>query len=55
MAREQTGIAVYRDRESERVTEREREKTSKTRGDYASMIREQHYVVEPIGTKYLKF
>jgi hypothetical protein len=25
-------------RESERVTEREREKTSKTRGDYASTI-----------------
>jgi hypothetical protein len=40
------------ERESERVTERERvcvreterEKTSKTQVDYASTIREQHYV-----------
>jgi len=39
------------------VTERgrEREKTSKTRGDYASAIREQCYVREPIETKYFKF
>jgi hypothetical protein len=38
MAGEQIGIAAYRDRESERVRERE---TSKTWGDYASTIREQ--------------
>jgi len=37
------------------VTEEEREKTSKTRGDYASTIREQRYVSEPIETKYFKF
>jgi hypothetical protein len=43
------------DRESESVTEREREKTSKTWGDYASTIQEQRYVSEPIETKYLKF
>jgi len=30
----------------------ERENTSKSRGDYASMIREQRYVSEPIETKY---
>jgi len=30
---------------------REREKTSKTRGDYASAIREQRYVSEPMETK----
>ena len=35
--------------------QREREKTSKTRGDYASTIREQRYVSEPIETKYFKF
>jgi len=34
---------------------REREKSSKTRGDYASTIWEQHYVSEPIETKYLNF
>jgi len=34
------------------VTERE---DSKTRGDYASAIREQRYVSEPIETKYFKF
>jgi len=32
--------------------EREREKASKARGDYASAIREQCYVSEPIETKY---
>jgi len=37
------------------VTEREREKTSKTRGDYASAIREQCYVSEPIETKCSNF
>jgi len=49
-------------RESERVTEIDREgereierwKTSKSRGDYASAIREQRYVSEPIDTKYFK-
>ena len=35
--------------------EREREKTSMTRGDYASAIREERYVSEPIETKYFKF
>jgi len=44
-------------RESEWVTERERERemTSKTREDYASAIREQSYVCEPIETKYSNF
>jgi hypothetical protein len=40
------------------VRERERERKredSKTRGDYASTIREQRYVSEPIETKYFKF
>ena len=37
------------------MTEREREKTSKTRGDYASAIREQSYVSEPIERKYSNF
>ena len=41
--------------ERRRETEREREKSSKTRGDYASTIREQCYVSEPIGTKYSNF
>ena len=36
------------------MTEKERE-TSKTQGDYASSIREQRYVSEPIETKYFKF
>jgi len=35
--------------------EREREKTSKTRGDYASVIREQCYVSQPIERKYSNF
>jgi hypothetical protein len=35
--------------------EREREKTSKSRGDYATMIGEQHDVSKPIEIKYLKF
>ena len=34
------------------MTERQREKTGKTRGGYASAIREQCYVSEPIETKY---
>jgi len=34
---------------------RGREKTSKTRGDYATAIREQRYVSEPIETKYRIF
>jgi len=37
------------------VTEKERKKTGKTRGDYASVIREKHYISEPIETKYFKF
>jgi len=35
-------IAAYRDRRLER--EREREKASKTRGDYATAIQEQRYM-----------
>jgi len=35
------------------VTEREREKTSKPQGDYASAIWEQRYVSEQMETKYL--
>ena len=43
-------------RERERgERDRGRQKTSKTRGDYASAIREQRYVSEPIETKYFKF
>jgi len=39
------------------VTERggEREKTRKTRGDYASAIKAQCYVREPIETNHVKF
>jgi hypothetical protein len=48
-------MVAYRDRGLERVTEREREKTSKSRGDYATMIREQHDVSKPTEIKYLKF
>jgi len=44
-------MAAYRDR----GLEREREKTSKTRGGCASAIREQCYVNEPIETKYFRF
>ena len=40
---------------TEREREREREKTSKTWGDYASAIREQRYISEPIETKYSNF
>jgi hypothetical protein len=36
------------------VRDREREKTSKTREDYVSVIREQCYISEPIETKYFK-
>ena len=35
--------------------DRQREKTGKARGDYASTIWEQCYVSEPIETRYLKF
>ena len=44
-----------RERERERERERGREKTSKSRGDYASMIRAQHDVSKPIEIKYFKF
>jgi hypothetical protein len=37
------------------VTDRDRKKTRKTRGDNASAIREQRYVSEQMETKYLKF
>jgi len=37
------------------VIERQKEKTSKSRGEYASMIREEHYVSESKETKYFKF
>jgi len=50
-----SSLQGQRVRESERVTERGREETSKTRGDYASAIREQRYVSEPIETKYSNF
>jgi len=54
-----SSLVGKRVRESERVTERgkerEREKTSKTRGDYASAIQEQRDVSEPIETKYSNF
>jgi len=40
---------------TEREGEREREKTSKSRGDYATLIREQHDVSKPIEIKYFKF
>ena len=43
-----------RDRQRERERERERP-VSKTRGDYASAIREQRFISEPIETKYFKF
>ena len=51
---------LYSSLQGERVREREREserggKTSKTRGDCASTIREQRYVSEPIETKYSNF
>jgi hypothetical protein len=41
-------IAAYRDRGLER------EKTSKLRGDYTNMIREQHDVSKPKEIKYFK-
>ena len=50
-----SSLQGQRVRESERVTEREREKTSMTWGDYASMIWEQRYINEPTETKYFKF
>jgi hypothetical protein len=37
------------------VREREREKTSKSRGDYDTMIREQHEVSKLVEIKYFKF
>jgi hypothetical protein len=39
----------------ERERERETEKTRKSWGDYASTIRKQGYVREPIETKYFIF
>jgi hypothetical protein len=45
-------IIAYSDRGLERV--REREKTSKSRGYYATLIREQHDVRKPIEIKYFK-
>ena len=54
-----SSLQGYRVRQSERMTERERErereKASKARGDYASAIREECYVSEPIETKYSNF
>jgi hypothetical protein len=58
-----SSLQGQRVRESEMVTERERgggrggerEKTSKSRRDYATMIRELHDVGKPIETKYFKF
>jgi hypothetical protein len=38
----------------ERVRERERQ-TSKSRGDYATLMWEQHDVSKPIEIKYFKF
>ena len=43
-------IAVYRDRNLERVRERERIPVS-----HATMIREQHDVSKPVEIKYFKF
>jgi len=40
---------------TEREREREREETSKSRGEYATMIREQHDISKAIETKYFKF
>jgi len=48
-----SSLEGQRVRESERVTQKERErekKNSKTWGDYASAIREQRYVGEPMET-----
>jgi len=44
-----------REREREREDAREREKTSKTRGDYASAVREHPYVSESIEKMYSNF
>ena len=43
-----SSLEGQRVRESERLTEGEREMTIKARSDYASEIREQRYVSEPI-------
>ena len=43
-----SSLQGQRVRDSERVTEGERYKTSKTRADYATAIREKRYVSEPI-------
>ena len=40
---------------TERERERDRKKTSKRQGDFASTIREQCYVREPIEKKYSNF
>jgi hypothetical protein len=50
-----SSLQGWRVRENERVRERERDKTSKTRGYYATRIRERRYVSEPIETKYRIF
>ena len=44
-----------REREREREREKKKKKTSKTWVDYASTIREQCYVSEPIEAKHIKF
>jgi hypothetical protein len=42
-------------REGEGDRERAREKTSKSRGDYVTLIREQHDLSKPIEIKYFRF
>jgi len=41
--------------ETERESDRETEKPSKSWGDYATVTREQHDVSKPIEMKYFKF
>ena len=51
-------MAAYRVRVSDRERDRSpvsQEKSSKSRGDYATKIREQHDGSKPIETKYFKF
>jgi hypothetical protein len=52
-----TGLYSSLQRERESRSDRERQKTSKTRGEEIMLVamREQHYVSEPIETKYSKF
>jgi len=52
--RESDSVAE-RGRERESARESAREKISKKQGDYISTIREQHYVSEPLETKYSNF